>query len=288
MSVKSKKKEKKPVNKVLRVFIIVKNVIFIVFLVLILGLLAITLTAHFNGETPKLFGHAVYRVVSGSMHPVLEKGDIILCRDCDPMELKAGDIITYDGRSGDFAGKRVTHRVVKEPYLNEANGKYYLVTKGDDNPAEDTPITTDQVTGKYVKKLDWLQRLYDFFLTPWGLLTLIGLIVLAFFNEIVNFARALGGDDDEEEHEDIQEIIARVQRESAEEEKRELEKAQKKQLKKRKKSRDDDGAEEAAEGEEIESAEESGEADDVEASEESEVNVAEPVDENDGADDIEE
>ena len=222
------------------------------------------------------------------------------------MELKAGDIITYDGRSGDFAGKRVTHRVVKEPYLNEANGKYYLVTKGDDNPAEDTPITTDQVTGKYVKKLDWLQRLYDFFLTPWGLLTLIGLIVLAFFNEIINFARALGGHDDEEEHEDIQEIIARVQRESAEEEKRELEKAQKKQLKKAKKAKNEDGAEETeqpegtkeaesaeeSEGtEETESAEESEEVeetDEAEASEESEENVAEPVNENDGADDIEE
>jgi hypothetical protein len=95
------------------------------------------------------------------------------------------------------------------------------VTKGDDNPAEDSPISTSQVTGIFKTKLDFIKWIFDIFVTPWGLILLIGLIVLAFFNEIVNFVRALAGYDEDEKREDIQDIIERVQRESAEKEKAE-------------------------------------------------------------------
>lgn len=258
------REKNKPKGKVFRVIKIVKNIIFGVILAALVAVMIVVLTAHFNGETPKLFGHAVYRVSSASMVPSLKVGDIILCRDCDPMELKVGDIITYNGTTGEFAGKKVTHRVVKEPYLNNENDKYYLVTKGDDNPVDDTPIAVSQVTGKFVKKVELLKILYDFFLTPWGLLTIIGLIVLAFFNEIVNFAKALAGHEDKEEHEDINDIIARVQRESAEEEKRELEKAQRKQNKKDKKSKKVDSDDEKEAPEKTENTEEPGKQENTE------------------------
>lgn len=218
---KKRKSSKKPVRKAFRVLNIIKNIILGIVLAFLAIVMVAVLTAHFNGETPKLFGHAIYRVSSGSMEPYLKVGDIILCADCDPMELKEGDIITYNGTVGQFKGKKVTHRVVTAPYYDEEQGKYYLVTKGDDNPVEDSPISVDQVSGKYIQKIGILKGFYDFFITPWGLLVLIALIVLAFFSEIVNFVRALTGRvDDDEEHEDIQDIIARIQRESAEEEKK--------------------------------------------------------------------
>lgn len=213
---KTSNNQKKPNSKALRIFTVVKNTIFGVMLFVLVMVVIVTLTARINGETPSLFGHAVYRVSSGSMEPSLHVGDIILCSDCDPMTLKDGDIITYNGKSGQFAGKRVTHRVIKEPYLNEDDDSYYLVTKGDDNPIADTPISVSQVTGKFVTKLDFLNSLYNYFVTPWGLLTLIGLIILAFFNEIIIFVKALFGYGEEEEHEDIQDIIERIQRENNE------------------------------------------------------------------------
>ncbi len=215
----SKTPKRKKVTKALRVFRIVKNIFFGVLITVMVGLLVFTLAARMNGETPTVFGHTLYRVSSGSMEPALKVGDIILCKECDPMTLKNGDIITYNGTTGELAGKRVTHRVVKEPYLNEADGGYYLVTKGDDNPAEDKPISTSQVTGIFKTKLEFVKWIFDIFVTPWGLLLLIGFIVLAFFNEIINFVRALAGYDEDEKHEDIQDIIERVQRESAEKEK---------------------------------------------------------------------
>lgn len=207
---------KKEKSKASKIFTIIKNVIFGVIIAAIICIVAVTLTARINGKTPVLFGYSVYRVSSGSMVPFLRVGDIFLSGECDPMELSDGDIITYDGKSGELAGKRVTHRVVTPPYLNPDDGKYYLVTKGDDNPVEDSPIEVSQVTGKYVMKLEWLKALFDFFVTPWGLLVLVGLVVAAFFNEIIIFTKALmGHDDNDDEPEDIQEVIERVQRENS-------------------------------------------------------------------------
>lgn len=238
MSKQNKKttdKAEKPFNKFLRVFRIVKNTIFGVILVALVGVLLVTLAAKINGETPTLFGYTLYRVSSGSMQPYLKVGDVILCQQCDPMKLEEGDVITYNGIFGQFAGKRVTHRVVQAPYYNEEEDAYYLLTKGDDNPVEDTPITVSQVTGKYLRKVDLIKKLYDFFLQPWGLLTIILLIILAFSNEIVIFAKALMGYGDEK-GEDIQEIIERVQREDAEEQQRTAEKQQKAAEKKQRKA----------------------------------------------------
>lgn len=224
-STSKEKPAKKAPSKVLRAFRIVKNVLFGVIFASLIILMIIILTARINGETPKLFGRAVYRVSSASMVPYLKVGDIILCEDCDPMTLKEGDVITYNGTSGQFAGKRVTHRVVKAPYFNPSDEKYYLMTKGDDNPTEDSPIEISQVTGKYVQKIDFLKSIYDFFITPWGLLTVIAIILLAFSSEIYNLIRAVLGLDAEKE-ENIQKVIDRVQREDAEEQKRLLEKQQ--------------------------------------------------------------
>lgn len=219
---KSKKqKELSPgVKKALKALKIAKNVLLTVVLVFLASTLILTVMARINGEAPTLFGYTVYRVSSGSMVPYLQVGDIILSHECDPMTLKDGDVITYNGLSDQLAGKRVTHRVVKAPYVDPNNGKYYLLTKGDDNPVEDSPVALSQVTGIMTAKLDFLKGLYDFFITPWGLLTIIALIIAAFFNEIINFGKALFGYGHDEE-EEIQKVIERIQREDSTKDKKE-------------------------------------------------------------------
>ena len=212
---KKKNKERSPsVEKALRILKIIKNITVTTIFVTVVIALILTLIARVNGEVPSLFGFSVYRVSSASMVPTLEVGDIILSSECDPETLRTGDIITYEGMSGQLMGKRVTHRVVKEPYV-ENDGEVYLVTKGDDNPVEDTPIPISRVTGRMVTKIGFLKELYNFFVTPWGLLIVIVLIIAAFFNEILNFGRTLFGHDEEEE-ESIEEVIERISRENYE------------------------------------------------------------------------
>lgn len=211
------KKTKKEESKLFTTLRLIKNVFFAVILVTLTGVIVLSLVTRFSGKTPSMFGYTMYRVSSGSMKPTLQVGDIILCEDCDPLKLKNGDIITYNGISGQFEGKRVTHRVFKQPY--KVDGNYYLVTKGDDNPLEDTPIPVSCVSGKYLYKLDIIRGFYEFFLTPWGLLAMIALIILAFFNELIIFVKALFGKGFEQpEKVSIEDIIERYQKENIEKE----------------------------------------------------------------------
>ena len=72
-----------------------------------------------------------------------------------------------------------------------------------------------------VRKVGFLSKLYSFFFSPWGLIVFIVLLILIFFDEVVNLIRLTtrkyaDGDDEES----IGEIIERIQREDAEETKK--------------------------------------------------------------------
>jgi signal peptidase len=191
----------------------VKNIVFAVILAMLVLVLVFTTWARVSGKTPYVMGFAVYRISSGSMEPSLKIGDVILSRECDPLKLEKGYIVTYEGKEGEFEGKTVTHRVEKSAYKDK--GKIFLVTKGDDNPSSDSPISTAQVLGKMVGKLDLITIFYNFFITPWGLIAIILLIILAFFNEIVILVQAILGFKQDDKN-NLESIIQRYQKEKKE------------------------------------------------------------------------
>lgn len=191
---------------------IIKNTLFVVTFVILVVVMIMTVTMRINGETPSIFGYSVFRVSSGSMEPELQIGDVILMKECNPMELKIGEIVTYKGVYGEMVGKAVTHRVVKEPFIK--GNDYYIQTKGDASQVVDYDVSINNVMGKLEMKLPFLSWLYGIFVTPFGLLIIIVLIIGAFFNEIINFFRALAGDVPEENRESVQDIIARIQSEN--------------------------------------------------------------------------
>ena len=183
--------------------------------IIILSFAVITfLLTRFTGGTPSLFGYTLQRVSSGSMVPELEVGDVILSRNVgESDELKVDDIITFDG-SDQFGEKNVTHRIIVAPY--EANGVVMLQTKGDANDIVDNPIEFSRVKSIVLKKLSFLRTIYDMFLSPWGLIIFIALLLLVFFDELMNIIRIATGNYRDEDEESISEIIERIQREDME------------------------------------------------------------------------
>lgn len=199
----------------------IRSIIFTLIILLAAIVMVVTIVARISGNTPSFFGHSVFRVSSGSMKPAYEVGDVIVVKEVDPMTLKVGDVCTYNGTTDEFAGKIVTHRVVKAPY--EENGEYYIQTKGDANPKEDPPIRVKDVLGKVETKIAILRHLYNFFITPLGLICVIALIIAAFFNEIINFVKSiLGIGSKEEDKESVEDIIARYQDENKEKEEKKI------------------------------------------------------------------
>lgn len=224
-SAKTDNKGKKDRFKVLR---IIKNVILGTLIAFLTLVLITSFIAKVNGNSPSIFGLSLYRVSSGSMEPELKVSDVILAQSCDGGEVKDGDIVTYLATSGELSGKLITHRVIKEPY--QENGDTYIVTKGDANEKSDDPVKTSQIQGKMLFKIGVLKYLFDFFVTPWGLLAIIALVILAFSNEIVVLVKAIFGIGYNENKESVDEIIERYQREN-----------QKKQLEEQSKNNTDTG-----------------------------------------------
>lgn len=143
-----------------------------------------------QGNTPQLLGHQILRISSSSMDPILEVGDIILSKRVkDVTTLHVGDIITYNGEVGSYEGKVITHEVAVEPYM--CGDKYYLQTRGIANGYTDPEICEDQVVGKMIRTLPILSVIYDFFVTPWGLVFLLLFLLILFINELFNLNYAI-------------------------------------------------------------------------------------------------
>jgi len=88
-----------------------------------------------------------YTVLSGSMEPTLQPGDVVVVQSASPADVQKGDVITFTV-SGEFGGPgrdRVTHRVVAKHQT--ADGVVYR-TKGDANADRDPwTVSHSQVIG---------------------------------------------------------------------------------------------------------------------------------------------
>ena len=87
-------------------------------------------------------------VVSGSMEPVLYRGDIVIIEktnflgtnEFNPNDAKVGDIVVYDAK---WYPNPVIHRIINETYIN---GTKYFIIKGDNNDAQDPyPVSPSQI-----------------------------------------------------------------------------------------------------------------------------------------------
>ena len=202
-------------NKVFRIINLIKNIICWTLIAVLVFTLVVFFMSRINGSTPSVFGYSIFRVSSGSMEPELKVGDIILDKVVEnPEALKVGDVITF--KSDDYGDMLVTHKVIRAPY--EENGKLMLQTKGVANEIADNPIRIDEVKGIMICKVDYLDTVYNVFLSPWGLLILIALIVIIFFDEIITIVKILTNNDKSvKDADNINEIIDRLQAEKLKE-----------------------------------------------------------------------
>lgn len=174
-----------------------KSILSVIILLVTFILVILLFFEKVTGATPQFFGYNVLRISSQSMEPQLEVGDIILSKNIDDiLSLKNGDIVTYNGSEGSYAGKLITHSIVKAPY--KQNNKYYLQTQGIANDAPDPVISSDSLSGKMVCRLAVLSALYNFFLTPWGLIIILGFLAVLFINEIFALKQVVKENDNNE------------------------------------------------------------------------------------------
>ena len=80
-------------------------------------------------------------VISDSMEPTIDIGDLLVIQGKDPADIENGTIILYDSRGlwpNFYVPEPIVHRVV-EKYYNNSDEKWYFITKGDNNANTDPP-----------------------------------------------------------------------------------------------------------------------------------------------------
>ena len=124
-------------------------------LLFLAGLLAVTPFVLLVGVGVAVRGNAIgvrflHVVLSFSMQPAFNRGDMIIVKPCAPEDVRAGDIITYALNDDVF----ITHRVVE--ILTERGGEQglWFVTKGDANVTADAlPVEASQLVGRMTGRL---------------------------------------------------------------------------------------------------------------------------------------
>jgi signal peptidase I len=113
-------------------------------------------------------------VQTGSMVPVLKKGDLVLVTHIPYNQLAVGDVITF--RNPNNPRSTLTHRIVALP---SAATNFRIVTKGDANAVPDTPIVPGAVMGRVRHHVPHAGIIVDSVRKPLGLLILIYVPALA-------------------------------------------------------------------------------------------------------------
>ena len=109
--------------------------------------LFVILLQRFTDNNITVGGIRIFNIVSGSMEPDYDIGDVIVVKDVRPEKIKVGDNVTYLGAKGQIKGLIVTHQVVE---VRKENGKYYYTTQGVNNKYKDPEISYEQLYGKVI------------------------------------------------------------------------------------------------------------------------------------------
>lgn len=137
-------------------------------LVLVVACLGLVTPSIIHLHPPLVGADESYTILSGSMTPTLNPGDLVLVKHTEPATINVNDIVTIKSEIGIF-----THRVFEKKLEDDT---YLFKTKGDANEDPDSGwISDSQIVGKQVFTIP-LGHLYSpygyilFFLAPTALL----------------------------------------------------------------------------------------------------------------------
>ena len=129
----------------------VLTIVGLVLCILLIPILVINLTliakSYVNkNEVPNIGGTTPLIVLTDSMYPIIESGDMIICQGVEAEDVRVGDVIAFFDPAGNGTSI-VTHRVVE---VVEENGRLAWRTKGDGNNTEDRlPVTEEKLVARY-------------------------------------------------------------------------------------------------------------------------------------------
>ena len=159
--VKNKKSKSKKIINIIEYIII--------FLVISANVLLIFQSMNNPNKTPSLFGKKAFVIISGSMIPEIQIGDVVIINDTN--DVKVGDIIAFRRDS-----TVIVHRIVKEMNVN---GQTMYQTKGDNNNVEDKElVTVPTIEGLLIGKIPFIGKILMWLYNNLSIVIVVIIIIL--------------------------------------------------------------------------------------------------------------
>jgi signal peptidase len=118
-------------------------------LVLIWAALGVVFGTLLAATAPLAIGDRSFTVLSGSMTPAIETGDVVVTEPIAPAAARVGDVVTFLDPEG--TGKLISHRVQS---VNAEGAEVEFVTRGDANTStERWNVAADGQIGRIVYRL---------------------------------------------------------------------------------------------------------------------------------------
>lgn len=134
-----------------KVLTVIGTVMCIILLPILLINLTLIIKSYTNqDEVPSIGGYLPLIVLTDSMCPEIESGDLIICHTADAGEIKVNDVISFFDPAG-HGTSVVTHRVIE---IVEEDGELFFRTRGDNNNTEDKDLVpAENLVGVYQKRI---------------------------------------------------------------------------------------------------------------------------------------
>ncbi|NWG10467.1 signal peptidase I [Candidatus Bathyarchaeota archaeon] len=129
-------------------------------ILLTVAMIAIVFGFWFGSQVALRTQYPALAVVSGSMLPTLNVGDVIIVQGVPASEIRAdystGDVVVF--RSPSNPDYRIVHRAVEIKWVNSSGSGYYVITThGDNNPYEATETFHESyLIGKVVVRIPYI------------------------------------------------------------------------------------------------------------------------------------
>lgn len=150
----------------------------------------------------------LFTILSQSMYPTIEAGDIIITYKNNNNIYNIGDIITFTSTGNISNGITITHRVTD---IYKVNNLYTYKTKGDNNNTEDlSTVEAENVIGRVIFRVPKAGYIQQFLVTRTGWIVAIvlpsfGIIIY----DILKLFRLVGKKKDDKKLVEDEEVLKR-------------------------------------------------------------------------------
>ena len=159
---------------------IVFKILYELFMLMCVLLILIVVFQKISDSNKSIGGYRIFRVVTGSMIPEYDIGEVVISKEIDPHKIEIGNDIVYLGKTGDYNGRIIMHKVTAID--KDENGNLNFHAKGINNSSiEDAQIKEDQIYGVVKFKSGILTLLYKLATTIDYAFIIISILVLNVF-----------------------------------------------------------------------------------------------------------